>query len=276
MSSPQRPRRPERPQIVLEVVERIQLTPHLVRIVAGGPGISAVQDNGQTDAYAKMIFPAPGSDLTPPYDMAALREQLPPEELPSVRTYSIRKFDLANDQIWVDFVVHGSEGVAGPWADNARPGDPLVLLGIGGGYAPDPEADWHLLAGDEAAIPAIAAALEGMPADARGVVLLEVADEDEHVELTVPDGVEVCWLHREGRDPGTTDLLIDAVRALDWPEGQVQVFIHGERGAMKQLRPHLTEERGVDRSQLSLSAYWAYGRREDKFQAEKREEIGKI
>lgn len=276
MSSPQRPRRPERPQIVLEVVERIQLTPHLVRIVAGGPGISAVQDNGQTDAYAKMIFPAPGSDLTPPYDMAALREQLPPEELPSVRTYSIRKFDLANDQIWVDFVVHGSEGVAGPWADNARPGDPLVLLGIGGGYAPDPEADWHLLAGDEAAIPAIAAALEGMPADARGVVLLEVADEDEHVELTVPDGVEVCWLHREGRDPGTTDLLIDAVRALDWPEGQVQVFIHGERGAMKQLRPHLTEERGVDRSQLSLSAYWAYGRREDKFQAEKREEIGNI
>ena len=276
MSSPQRPRRPERPQIVLEVVERIQLTPHLVRIVAGGPGISAVQDNGQTDAYAKMIFPAPGSDLTPPYDMAALREQLPPEELPSVRTYSIRKFDLANDQIWVDSVVHGSEGAAGPWADNARPGDPLVLLGIGGGYAPDPEADWHLLAGDEAAIPAIAAALEGMPADARGVVLLEVADEDEHVELTVPDGVEVCWLHREGRDPGTTDLLIDAVRALDWPEGRVQVFIHGERGAMKQLRPHLTEERGVDRSQLSLSAYWAYGRREDKFQAEKREEIGKI
>ena len=276
MSSAQQSRRPERPQIVLEVLERIQLTPHLVRIIAGGPGMSAVEDNGKSDAYAKMIFRAPGSELTPPYDMAALREQLPPEELPSVRTYSIRKFDLANERIWVDFVVHGTEGVAGPWADNAQPGDPLVLLGIGGGYAPDPEADWHLLAGDEAAIPAISAALEAMPAGAEGVVLLEVAGADEHLDLIVPDGFDVRWLHRDGREPGTTDLLVDAVRGLDWRDGQVQVFIHGERGAMKQLRPHLTDERGVDRSQLSLSAYWAHGRREDRFQAEKREEIGKI
>jgi NADPH-dependent ferric siderophore reductase len=238
MTAPERPPRPQRPQIVLEVVERIRLTPHLVRIVAGGPGIAAVEENGFTDAYTKMLFAPAEAGLTPPYDMEKLREEVPIELLPTRRTYSIRRFDLDAGQIWIDFVTHGDEGVAGPWAANAQPGDPVV--------------------------------------DAVGVALLEVQDESEQLELTAPAGVEVRWLHRGDRGAGTTDLLVDAVRALEWRGGRVQVFAHGERGAMKQLRPHLTDERGLDRTQLSLSAYWALGRIEDAFQAEKREVIGQI
>lgn len=271
-----RPARPPRPQIVLEVLDRIQLSPHLVRIVAGGPGIAQVEDNGCTDAYSKMLFAHPETALTPPYDLAALRAELPIELLPSVRTYSIRRFDLANGCIWVDFVVHGDTGIAGPWADQAEPGDLLVLMGIGGAYAPDPDADWHLLAGDDAAIPAIASALEAMPAHAQGVALIEVDGDADHLPLTAPEGIEIRWLHRDGAEPGTTTLLADAVRTLAWRDGRVQVFAHGERGAMKSLRPYLTDERGLDRAQLSLSAYWAYGRIEDTFQAEKREPIGQI
>lgn len=276
MTVQERPQRPQRPQIVLEVIERIRLTPHLVRIVAGGPGMSAVEDNGFTDAYTKMLFAPAEAGITPPYDMDRLRDQLPIELLPTRRTYSIRRFDLAAGRIWIDFVTHGDEGIAGPWAANAKPGDPVVLGGIGGGYAPDAAADWHLLVGDESAIPAISSALEAMPADAAGIALLEVQDESEQLELTAPAGVELRWLHRGEKTAGTTDLLVDAVRALEWQPGRVQVFAHGERGAMKQLRPHLTEERGVERTQLSLSAYWAYGRREDAFQAEKREAVGQI
>lgn len=271
-----RPRHDERPQIILEVIERIQLSPHMVRIVAGGPGISAIEDNGMTDAYSKMLFTPAGSDLTPPYDMAALRESLPLEQLPSVRTYSIRKFDLANGQIWIDFVVHGDEGVAGPWANRAEPGDPLVLLGVGGGYAPDPDADWHLLAGDDSALPAIGAALEAMPRSATGVALLEVGGPQDELEFDAPEGIEITWLHRGDAEAGTTPLLVDAAKALPWRDGRVQLFVHGERGAMKALRPYFTDERGLERRGLSLSAYWAYGRREDAFQAEKRTPVGKI
>ncbi|CAH0123147.1 siderophore-interacting protein [Microbacterium sp. Bi121] len=268
--------RPQRPQIVLEVIERIRLTPHLVRIVAGGPGIAGVEDNGFTDAYTKMLFAPAEAGITPPYDMEQLRQQLPIDMLPTRRTYTIRRFDLEAGQVWIDFVTHGDEGVAGPWAANAEPGDPVVLGGIGGGYAPDAAADWHLLVGDESAIPAISSALEAMPSDATGFALLEVQNESEQLELTAPAGIEVRWLHRGERAAGTTDLLVDAVRGLEWSGGRVQVFAHGERGAMKRLRPHLTDDRGLDRTQLSLSAYWALGRREDAFQAEKREAIGQI
>lgn len=271
-----RPKRPARPQIVLQVVNRIQLSPRLVRIVAGGPGISDVEDNGRTDAYTKMLFARPEAGLTPPYDMERLREELPRDLLPTRRTYTIRKFDLDRGQVWIDFVVHGDHGVAGPWADQAKPGDVVVLGGIGGGYAPDPEADWYLFAGDDAALPAIFSALEALPRDAVGTALIEVDSEADHLPVDAPEGVEVRWLHRDGAEAGTTTLLEDAVRAVTWRDGRVDVFAHGERGAMKALRPYLTQERGLDRDQLSLSAYWAYGREEDRFQAEKREAIGAI
>ena len=271
-----RPARPVRPQIVLEVIERVQLSRHLVRIVAGGPGITAIEPSAHTDAYSKMLFAHPSTDLVPPYDLDALRGELSPEHMPSTRTYTIRRFDLERGQIWIDFVTHGDEGAAGPWADTAKPGDPVVLRGIGGGYAPDPSADWHLLAGDEAAIPAIAAALEAMPVDATGVALIEVAADEDRLELAAPAGIDVQWVLRGEAPAGTSSVLVDAVRAVEWRPGRVQVFVHGERGAMKALRPYFTDERGIERAQLSLSPYWAYGRREDAFQAEKREAVGQI
>lgn len=272
----ERPARPVRPQIVLEVLERVQLSRHLVRIVAGGPGISAIEPSEHTDAYSKMLFAHPDTALVPPYDLDALRSELPPALMPSTRTYTIRRFDLAQGQIWIDFVTHGDEGAAGPWADTAQPGDPVVLRGIGGGYSPDPSADWHFLAGDEAAIPAIAAALEAMPAQASGVALIEVAGEEDRLDLVAPAGIDVQWVLRGEVPAGTSSVLSDAVRAVEWRPGRVQVFVHGERGAMKALRPYFTDERGIERTQLSLSPYWAYGRREDAFQAEKREAIGQV
>jgi hypothetical protein len=44
---------------------------------------------------------------------------------------------------------------------------------------------------------------------------------------------------------------------------------------MKAVRAAL-KNRGLGGGSLSLSGYWAYGRTEDRFQAEKREPIGQI
>jgi NADPH-dependent ferric siderophore reductase len=45
---------------------------------------------------------------------------------------------------------------------------------------------------------------------------------------------------------------------------------------MKGLREVFYVQRGLERAQVSLSGYWAKGRVEDDFQAEKKLAIGKI
>ncbi|MFD5821185.1 SIP domain-containing protein [Nesterenkonia xinjiangensis] len=258
-------------------VERVQrLTPHLVRVVLGGAGFEGIEFKPATDQYIKMLFADPALGLERPYDMDALREKLPLEQMPVSRTYTIRHVDHAAEQIWVDMVTHGEEGLAGRWAQEVQPGELISFFGPGGAYAPRSAADWHLLAGDESALPAIAAALESMPADAQGVAVVEVAGPEEEIPLATPSGVEVTWLHRGGAFSPTSARLADAVAELEIPAGDVQVFIHGEREQMKLLRRLLVEDRGLPRRGMSLSAYWAHGRVEDQFQAEKRTPVGRI
>lgn len=275
-SDAMRPPRPPRPQVVLEVQRTAWITPHMVRVTLGGAGFEVFQPSNATDMHVKLIFVRPELGLEPPYDLLALREAIDPDDRPVLRTYTIRSVDAAARTLDIDFVVHGDEGLAGPWAANARPGDRLAFMGPGGGYRPDPTADWHLLAGDESALPAVAAALEALPADAVGVALIEAGDESDRVELAAPAGVEVRWVLRDGRPAGTeTTLLADTIAGLPWRDGRVHVFVHGERESIKAIRDVLKPHE-IDRSMLSLSGYWAFGRSEDRFQAEKREPIGRI
>lgn len=268
------PVRKPKPQTILSVVSTEWLTPHLVRVVAGGDGFAAFGSNDFTDRYVKIHFAKPELGLVPPYDHQALRETLDAADLPVTRTYTLRWVDYTAQQLAIDFVVHGSEGLAGPWAAAAQPGDTLVVTGPGGGYSPDNSADWHLFAADETALPAVSAALEALPADAVGLAFLEVEDDADHLDLVAPAGVELVWLYRHGATAGT--LLSDAVQRSPWLTGRVQVFAHGEREAMKRLRDVFFVEHSLERSQVSLSGYWALGRTEDRFQAEKREPVGKI
>ena len=263
-----------RPQAVLSVQRREQLNAHLVRIVAGGPGMAQFRMNDFTDRYVKLIFVDPVLGLTPPYDLDELRASLPPEQRPVSRTYTVRSVDLDAQHLTLDFVTHGEEGLAAPWAAQAEPGDVLALSGAGGAYRPNPDMDWHLFAGDESALPAISSALEALGRDARGIAYLETADTGHYLDAAVPAGVDVVWLERP--EPGAQPrLLADAISAGPWPTGRVGVFAHGERESMKAARAAL-RDRLSEGDELSLSGYWAYGRTEDRFQAEKREPVGRI
>ena len=267
-NTPERTARPARAQAILTVLETTEVSPHLVRLRLGGDeSFDHITSNEATDKYVKLLFADPAHGLVPPYDMAELREQSP-EKLPSRRTYTVREIDLEEKWLTIDFVIHDDDGIAGPWAKNAKPGDTLVLSGAGGKYAPAAESDWHLLIADLSAIPAVSSALEAMPEGARGVLLANVADTADRILPEVPAGLEVRWVDSD-------DELIAAVRDLDWFEGAAQVFAHGERETIKAIRKVL-KDREVPREALSVSAYWARGRAEDQFQAEKREPIGQI
>ncbi|MFE7776161.1 siderophore-interacting protein [Streptomyces sp. NPDC057445] len=251
------------------VVRAERLTPHMVRVVLGGEGLASFGTDGSTDAYVKLLFAAPGVTYPEPFDLGRIREEFPRDQWPSTRTYTVRGWDPVHRELTIDFVVHGDEGLAGPWAAGVRPGETMHLQGPGGGYAPDAAADWHLLVGDESALPAIAAALEGMPAGAVVQAFVEVSGPEDEQKIATPDGVTVTWLHRG--DSAVGEPLIAAVRQLDFPAGDVHAFVHGEAGAVKELRRHLRLERGIPAARLSISGYWRLGKSDEAWRAIKRD-----
>ncbi|MBF6048660.1 siderophore-interacting protein [Streptomyces sp. NRRL B-1677] len=251
------------------VLRTERLTPHMVRVVLGGEGLADFAAGEHTDHYVKLFFPVPGVTYPESFDMQVIRQDLPPEHWPKTRTYTVRSFDRAARELAIDFVVHGDEGLAGPWAASVQPGAEVLFRGPGGAYSPDPAAGWHLLAGDESALPAIAASLERIPAGARVHAFVEVAGPEEEQKLELAEGVEVTWLHRGAAPVG--EALVAAVRGLDFPAGDVQAFVHGEAGFVKELRRYLRVEREVPRERLSVSGYWRRGHDEDGWQASKRE-----
>ena len=185
-----------------EVVRATWLTRSLRRVVFTGPDLRCLQEMPYTDHYLKILFAPHGCDYRWPFDPDELKAVEPAERWPVTRTYTVRSYDAARNEMSIDFVVHGDEGLAGPWAAAAVPGDQIGFFGPGGGYAPDPTADDHLLVGDESAIPAIAAALDRLGPQARAAVYLEVAGPGDELALSASPDVRVTWVHRQGSPYG--------------------------------------------------------------------------
>ena len=244
--------RPGRPARTGTVVRTEWLTPRMVRVVLGGDGLAGFEAGTFTDHYVKLLFPQPGSDQ------------------PARRTYTVRRWDESVGELTIDFVSHGDEGLAGPWAAGAVTGDQIALQGPGGEYAPDPAADWHLLVGDASALPAIAASLERVPAGTAALAFVEVEDLDEEQKLETPGDLTVVWLDRSEGDAGP-DLLADFLRDTVLPSGRVHAFVHGEAASVRAVRRHLLLERGIARADLSVSGYWKRGRTEEGWRADKPE-----
>ena len=243
------PDRPARTPRRAQVLETRPLTPQMIRVVLGGEGLEGFPAGAFSDHYVKLQITPPG------------------ESEPRTRTYTVRDWDAEAARLTIDFVHHGSAGVAGPWAASARPGDELLFFGPGGAYTPDPDADWHLMVGDASVIPAIAASLLRVPAGVPVHVLIEVDGPEEEQPLESRGDLRLTWLHRTGDE----DALPAAVRALEFPTGAVHAFVHGEASAVREIRRHLLIDRGLPREALSISGYWKRSRTEEGWREDKAE-----
>jgi NADPH-dependent ferric siderophore reductase len=254
-----------------EVLRTSLVTPRMIRVVLGGPGLAGFEAGEFTDHYVKLLFAPEGARYSAPFDPTQIQAERPRAEWPVTRTYTVRSWDAAQSELTLDFVYHGDHGLAGPWAAAARPGDVISFFGPGGGYAPDPRADWHLLVGDESALPAIAASLERIPAGVPVTALIEVEDGAERQSLNSPGPLDLTWVYRATSPAAPGFELTDAVRALTWRDGAVQAFVHGEAALVKEVRRHLRFERGVRRQDLSASGYWRRGLTDEAWRASKKE-----
>jgi NADPH-dependent ferric siderophore reductase len=220
----------------------------MVHVTFTGDDLGAFGWNGPA-AHIKLIFPEEGQ----------AEPAMPQPDGPRstrMRTYTPRRFDPAVPELDVDFVLHG-DGPASSWAAQAQAGQALILAGPGPSYQIDPDADWFVLAGDDAALPAIETILDVLPAGTRVRVLLEVADEHEQRPLPSAAQLDIGWLHRGAQ--AADALLEDAVRTMQLPAGSGRVYVGCEAAAMRRIRTHLLQDRGLDPATIVTRGYWKLG-----------------
>ncbi|MES4905570.1 MULTISPECIES: siderophore-interacting protein [unclassified Streptomyces] len=263
----------------IQVTEVQRITPRMARVTFGGDDLADFVCDAP-DQQVKLYFPRPGQSAPilpePGADGDVMRwyqayQAIPEDERPWMRSYTIRAHHPRRRALDIDFVLHGDgdgvgvgdgSGEAGPatrWARAAEPGDTLGMFGPSAAFArpvPLGGADWTLLAGDESALPAIGTLIEALPEGARAVAYIEVADAAEEQRFTTAGEVEVHWLHRGGRPAGPGGPLLDAVRSAVFPPGSVFAWLAGEAGAVRSLRRHLVDERGIDRRSVDFTGYW--------------------
>ncbi len=239
------------------------VTPHMRRVTFSGGDLAryGVDDN----IHVGLVIPPEGREpVWPTVGKDGLIQWHDGPGRPTMRRYTIRRYDAAAGSLDIDFVVHEDAGPGSAFALRAKPGDIVGLLGPGGGGIRF-EADWYLLAGDETALPAIARILEGLPAGARGIAYIEVADAAEEQSIGTQADMAIRWLHRNGAAAGTTTLLADAIRGTAFPEGDTPIFVWAacELDGFKTIRAHLRKERGVKKSQHIVVSYWRRGKTDD-------------
>jgi NADPH-dependent ferric siderophore reductase len=255
------------PITVREVrVARIaDVTPGMRRITLTGPQLGAFTS---ANGFARPAFRSPGFDdsirLIFPYPGEA-EPVLPvqgeggvtfsPGRRPLAKAYTVRRWDPATGELDVDVVRHGV-GVATTWAYRARPGDRVHLGGPSSSKALPFGADRLLVVGDETAVPAVARLLDELPATAQAQVLLEVAEHAHVQPLRELPGVSVRWLVRDGAEAGRSGLLLDAVRATEWPPGRLFAWVAGEQAEVRDIRRHLVEERDLAKEDVEFTGYW--------------------
>ena len=174
------------------------------------------------------------------------------------RDYTIRSMDRSAKTISVDFVLHGNTP-APTWARQTKPGDLIEARGPRGGTVLRPDADWHLLTGDETCIPAIAHIVETMPSQTKAFVFIEVGDKSDEIALATQADATIRWVHRNGAHAGPSELMNSMVQDFLLPPGRGHAYIIGETSNVRRQR-HTLIARGLAREQISSEGYWRPGR----------------
>jgi NADPH-dependent ferric siderophore reductase len=239
----------------LRVLRTQRLTPTLLRVTLSGSDLAGFTSVAADD-HVKVFFPAqPGGQPILPAKYRNAADEAGPA--PISRDYTPRRFDPARLELDIEFALHG-EGPAAHWAAQALPGHDLAIGGPRGSFVLQGDFDWYLLVGDETALPAIARRLEELPSGARAFVIAEVDDAANELPLTSAATLQTHWVHRNGAEAGSAELLSAALAAFRFPPGVGYTWIAAESNVARSLRSLLLA-RGHDRQWLKAAGYWKRG-----------------
>lgn len=233
----------------LEVLRVVDLTPRMRRITLGGPELAGFVSLG-TDDHVKLLFPQ-NAEQAAALETLVLGTGKDNGAMPAMRDYTPRRYDLNTLELDIDFVLHG-DGPASTWAEQAKPGQFLHIGGPRGSMIVPDIFDSYLLIGDETALPAIARRLEGLAANRRALVIVEVENGKEQQVLQSAAEINVLWVLREGGK----DHLLSTVRQIQVPAGSLYAWVATESKVSRQIRRVLLDEHGLDEQFVKAVGYW--------------------
>lgn len=243
-------------QLTVAHVERI--ADLLIRVTLTGDALKDFT-SASFDDHIKVLLPeTPGTSIAVP--------TIGPEGLsfpegaprPIARDYTPRRFDAARQELDIDFVLH-DDGPASNWAAQAQAGQTLLIGGPRGSFVVPTGFDWHLLIGDETALPAISRRLEELPAGTQAIALIEIPQAANEVPLASRAGLDLRWLHRNGIAAGESQLLAQAAAALTLPKGEGYVWVAAESAVARAVRDVMVTQHQIHKRRIRASSYWKRG-----------------
>lgn len=241
--SPRRVRHPAARRRTLTIRRVEKIAAHMIRVTFAGD-LDGFVSLGFDD-HVKLFFPSGTLDADGTPNMIG-------------RDFTPRRHDPAANTLEIDFAIHEA-GPATRWAAQAKPGDTLTIGGPRGSFVIPTTYDFHLLIGDDTALPAIGRRLAELPAASRAVVVAEVDGVADELKFDTAADATVTFVHRNGAAAGASDALAQKLATLKLPAGDYYAWVACESLVAKALRAQLIAAHGANPKWLRAAGYWRRG-----------------
>jgi NADPH-dependent ferric siderophore reductase len=238
------------------VLSRQSLSPGMIRLTLGGPGLSTFKSTGIGDEYLRLFFPNPETGQLHLPEISEDGRWTYPDGQEAIRcsTYTVRRFEAG--EMDIDFVVHEG-GIASQWSQLANPGDTITVNRPRGLYSPPGDIAWQLLVADATGIPALSRLIEQTSAHVQSRIFVEVAEPAHQFELPSHPAATITWLHNSGNGvaPSRMD---EVVRSVPLPATPGYVWVAGEQKVVRAIRKFVRQELKLPAERYELVGYWIH------------------
>jgi len=230
----------------MEVVRTRALSDWMLRMTLRGEDLAPFGERG---LHVRLMIPQDPerTDIVWPTieRSGAVRFPTGEDEL-TVRVYTIRRLLAERDEVEIDIVRHAG-GVFSDWAETAKPGDRVGMIGPGGGFFP--ASGWLAIGGDDTAVPAIMRILEARTDNSGGHAVIGLREHQSPVPVALPDGFSLDWV--------PVSELPARMKAVTAARGAEQVgWFAGEAGQTKDMRDHFKSVLGLPPERRYSAVYW--------------------
>ncbi|MFS2225873.1 siderophore-interacting protein [Pantoea sp. B65] len=233
----------------LSVQRSERVASHFQRVVLTGADLAGFVSAGFDD-HTKLFFPQAGV----PYQAPTVGDEgiiWPAESRPLARDYT-PLFNAQRNELTFDFYLHQS-GIASDWAQQAKPGDTLIIGGPRGSLVVPEDYHWQLYVCDETGMPALLRRLEALstlatPVDVTALIALEDAASKAYFDHL--SGFNLQWFVGAERAQ-----IPERLQQLSVPAEDYFLWLTGEGETVKQYC-QIFENNGIDQQLLRAVAYW--------------------